>query len=291
MKIKTSAPGKLIILGEHAAVYGFPCIVLASDKRIYVEVEEFNGGSDIILAPGVKDIRFVKKTINLFRHKYSVTKKVRIKTYSDFSSTLGLGSSSAATVATIKALCKFYIIPLKKIDVFNLGYKTVLGIQKVGSGADIAASVFEGLIFYAKKGKLIKKLKNNQLPIITAYSGVKADTSELIFYVNKKYKNKKNHVEKIFKKIAELVVAGKKFIEREDFVNAGKIMTENHLLLKDLGVSNSKLDGLVSASLRAGAWGAKLSGAGGGDCMIALVSEPKRNAVNRAIVDGGGQIL
>lgn len=291
MKVNASAPGKVIILGEHGVVYGYPCIALAVNKKIYVEAEKFNGKSDLILAEGVKDVRFVEAAINLFRKKYSVKEKLRIKTYFDFSSKLGLGSSAAATVASIKALSKIYDIPLNKMDIFKLGYKTVLEIQKVGSGVDIAASVFEGTVLYDKKGISITRLKNKYLPITIAYSGVKADTSKLIYSVNKKYKNKKKETEKIFERIAELVLKGKKFIERENFVNTGKIMTENHQLLKTLGVSSFRLDTLVEAALEAGAWGAKLSGAGGGDCIIALAPSVKKRAVEIAIVKKGGIIL
>lgn len=68
-------------------------------------------------------------------------------------------------------------------------------------------------------------------------------------------------------------------------------MTANHILLKKMGVSTQKLDDMVQASINAGAWGAKLSGAGGGDCMIALVADGKRSAVEKAIGDVGGEII
>lgn len=291
MKTTASAPGKLFILGEHAAVYGYPCIVLAIDKKIHIEAEEIDYQSDIILTQGIKNTSFVEKVISLFGQEYDIKKKVRIKTDSDFSPKLGLGSSSAVTVATIKALSKLYKIPLTRTEIFKLGYKVVLEIQKVGSGADIASSVFGGTILYDKKGKVIKKIQNASLPMVVAYSGFKADTTKLIYSVNKKYKNRRNEIEKIFKNIAKLVWEGKKFIEKGDWKMIGKIMTENHLLLKDLGVSSLKLDSMVSVALEQGAWGAKLSGAGGGDCIIILVSEANREKVAKAIVKKGGQIL
>lgn len=68
-------------------------------------------------------------------------------------------------------------------------------------------------------------------------------------------------------------------------------MTQNHALLQQLGVSIQKLDEMVEVANRAGAWGAKLSGAGGGDCMIALVSDEKRDNVVRAIEKVGGEVI
>jgi mevalonate kinase len=68
-------------------------------------------------------------------------------------------------------------------------------------------------------------------------------------------------------------------------------MTNNHMILQKLGVSIPKLDSMVEEANKAGAWGAKLSGAGGGDCMIALVSEEKRDDVVRAIEKVGGEVI
>src|SRR3989339_340377 len=105
MNIKASAPGKLMLFGEHAVIYGYPCIVTTVSSRIYVEVEKTSGQFKID-APQVKDTRFVEETVKQFCEKYEVNNKILIKTFSDFSSKFGFGSSSAVTVATITALSK-----------------------------------------------------------------------------------------------------------------------------------------------------------------------------------------
>ncbi len=128
MKVKTSAPGKLMLFGEHAVVYNYPCIVTTVSPRIYVEAE-ITPGRFNIEAPQVKDLRFVEETVKLFNQKYKVDNNVLIKTYSDFSSQYGFGSSSAVTVATICALSKLYKIEISRQEIFNLGYKVTLSIQ------------------------------------------------------------------------------------------------------------------------------------------------------------------
>ena len=70
MKIKVSAPGKLMLLGEHAVVYGYPCIVTAVDKRLYVEAEIIDKKEDEIVTPQVKENRFVLETLAHFREEF-----------------------------------------------------------------------------------------------------------------------------------------------------------------------------------------------------------------------------
>src|SRR3989339_1555948 len=156
MNIKASAPGKLMLFGEHAVVYGYPCIVTTVSSRIYVEVEKSNEFK--IDAPQVKDLKFVQETVKLFCEKYKVDNKILINTYSDFSSEYGFGSSSAVTVATILALSKLYKIKISKKEVFDLGYKVTLNIQGVGSGFDIAAATFCGTLYFVTGGKIIEPL-------------------------------------------------------------------------------------------------------------------------------------
>ena len=178
MYIKASAPGKLMLFGEHAVVYGYPCIVTTVSSRIYVEVEKSEQFK--IDAPQVKDNRFVEETVKLFCEKYKVDNKLLIKTYSDFSSQYGFGSSSAVTVATILALSKLYKIKISDREVFDLGYKVVLNIQGVGSGFDIAVATFGGTLYFVTGGKVIEPLFIKNLSLVIGYSGVKANTAKLV---------------------------------------------------------------------------------------------------------------
>jgi len=282
MKVKASAPGKLMLFGEHAVIYGYPCIVTTVSSRIYVEVEKTSGQFKID-APQVKDTRFVEEAIKQFCEKYKVDNKILIKTYSDFSSQYGFGSSSAVTVATIKALGKLYEIEISKKEIFDLGYKVIRAIQKVGSGFDIASAVYGGTIYFVTAGKIIEQLSVKNLSLVVGYSGIKASTTQIVNNLKPDFK--------IFDEIKKIVEKAKISLVNSDWKRTGELMNQNHKLLQELRVSTEKLDRMCQVSVEAGAYGAKLSGAGGGDCMIALVSKDKKEQVENSIVNAGGEII
>ena len=291
MKIKVSAPGKLLLLGDHAVVYGYPCIVTAVDKRLYVEAEIINDSENKIIAPQVKESRFVLESIATFKEKFKIKASVKITTRGDFSHNVGLGSSSAVTVATFKALSLLFDSDISEREIFDLSYEVNLKIQGVGSGFDLAAANYGKTLYFIKGGKVIEPLHNEELPLVVGYSGVKADTPFYVRKVAEAFKSKLNKMDSIFKQIKDLVEKAKIAIEQKDLTSLGREMTQNHYLLQQLGVSVPKLDAMVEAAIKAGAYGAKLSGAGGGDCMIALVSPKKTSAVKKAIAHVGGEII
>ena len=291
MRIKVSAPGKLMLMGEHAVVYGYPCIVTAVDKRLYVEAEKIDEGEDKIVAPQVKESRFVLESIATFKEKFGISKSVKISTKGDFSHNVGLGSSSAVTVATFKALSLLFDVPMTNKQIFSLSYKVNLKIQGVGSGFDIAAATFGRTLYFVSGGKLIEPLHIDKLALVVGYSGIKADTPFYIRKVAEAFKNKKNEMDEVFKQINILVVEGKQYLNEKKYSSFGEKMTQNHKLLQKLGISIPKLDQMVEESIRAGAYGAKLSGAGGGDCMIALSPQNKILEIEKAIEKVGGEII
>ncbi|MBM3209656.1 hypothetical protein FJZ40_05225, partial [Candidatus Shapirobacteria bacterium] len=103
---EVSAPGKLMLLGDHAVVYNRPCIVTAVSARVRVMIEK-KPGHAAIEAPQVKNVRFVEEAISVFKRKYGVGDGFIIKTKSDFSCRYGLGSSSAVAIATLLSLSRF----------------------------------------------------------------------------------------------------------------------------------------------------------------------------------------
>ena len=290
-RIKISAPGKLMLFGEHSVVYKNPCLVTAVDKRLYVTIRVAKGKSDLIIAPQVKESRFVERALEFFKKKFSVNQAVEINTEGDFSNRVGLGSSSAVTVATFMALAHLFNIKISLRKLFDFSYQVSLSIQGTGSGFDIAAAVFGGIVYFVGEGKVIEPFKTNSLPLIVGYSGTKADTPTLIRQVAKKYRKNSSSVGIIFKDINRIVGQAKKAIMDFDLEEIGRLMTLNHHYLQELGVSTSKLDAMVLAANKAGAYGAKLSGAGGGDCMIALAPKEKINEIKKAITKVGGQVI
>ena len=290
MKVKASAPGKLMLFGEHAVVYNYPCIMTTVSSKVSVEAEKISSQLNID-NPQVKDNRFVEETVKLFCEKYKVDNKLLIKTYSDFSSQYGFGSSAAVTVATIRALSDLYKIKMSKKEIFDLGYKVVLNIQGVGSGFDIAAATYGGTLYFVTGGKFIEPLTVRDLYLVIGYSGIKADTTSVVNNLKLRIQNSKLKYKKIFESIKKIVEQAKVSLINSDWKKTGELMNQNHKLLQELGVSTEKLDKMCQAADDAGACGAKLSGAGGGDCMIALVPKDKIKVVELSIIKAGGEIL
>ena len=300
-RLTVSAPGKLMLLGEHAVVYNHPCLVTAVDQRMMATVELLDTPDFELEAEDVKifgykkplsqlglgDIpkgaKFVEIALKNINEKYPLKSGVKITTKSEFSSQFGFGSSSASTVCTVKAISELLNLNLNNKEIFDLAFKTVLDIQRKGSGFDVAAAVYGGTLYFVTGGKVIESLSIKSLPLLVGYSGVKADTVTLINKVKENFAGRESRIEEIYTSIAALVDEAKAAFIEEDLTKVGELMSKNQTYLSELGVSIEKLDDMIAATIKAGAYGAKLSGAGGGDCMIALAPEDKKQAVINAI--------
>lgn len=216
---------------------------------------------------------------------------IKVTTKSEFSSLFGFGSSSASTVCVIKALSEITGKKLSQKTIFERAYKTVLDIQGKGSGFDVAAAVYGGTLYYVIGGKVLKQIKIDSLPLIVGYSGVKADTVTLMNAVKETSNKYPKVVDGIYSEIETLVELGKKALLKQDWQAVGELMNLNQGYLAGLGVSTAKLEGMIFGARDAGAFGAKLSGAGGGDCIISLAPDAKKKAVENAIVSAGGEVI
>jgi mevalonate kinase len=307
MAVTASAPGKIMLFGEHAVVYGHPCIVTAVDQRVFVTVEK--NGEDVLHleAPdlglmaysktikdlGGKDVpkavAFVEMLYKRFLMKYPQDRGIIVKTRSDFSSSFGFGSSSAVTVAFAKALLSLYEIEMSNKELFDLCYAAVLDVQGVGSGFDLAAAIWGGTIFYEPPARIVEQVDIDGMAIIVGYTGVKADTATIVRMVGEMRRQEPIRVNGIMEEIAKISNEARQAIVDRDWEFLGTLMQQNQMLLRQLDVSTAKLEALIKVSQKAGAWGAKLSGAGGGDCMIAMAHLDKREAVETALRQAQGE--
>lgn len=307
--VSVSAPGKLMLFGEHAVVYNRPCIVAAVNQRIKLKASKISEPFFELEAPDVevsnykkplseiglgeipKGAKFVEIALRNFLEKYPQKQGVRFETVAEFKSTFGFGSSSASAVCTVKALSELFDVPLTNKEIFDLAYKTVLDVSGVGSGFDLAAAIYGGTIYFLTGGKVIKPLQIKSLPLVVGYTGIKADTPTIVKEIASKMDKKPDYYNNIFNNIKKIVLQAKDTLVSEDFKKVGELMDLNQGQLKKLGVSSKNLDSMIKAARNAGAYGAKISGAGVGDCMIALVSSKKKEKIENAIEKTGGQIL
>lgn len=265
--------GKLLLFGDFAVVYGQPCLVAAIDRYVTVKPVKKIG----------QESKFVAAARKMFAAKYGPV-DFGFKIHG-FSSQYGLGSSAAVTVAVVQAMFENKNIKVTKKELFNFCYQVVKQVQGVGSGFDLAAAIYGGVVYFVTGGKKIERLAVKELPLVVGYSGIKADTASMVSQAASKINNQ------FLSQSAKVVEQAKTALIKKDWAKAGELMSQNQQLLNQLEVSTPKLDELIQAALKAGAYGAKLSGAGGGDCMIALASDDKKPAVETAISQAGGQVL
>jgi len=306
--IKVTSPGKLILFGEHAVVHNRPCIVASVNHRMSVFLKKRTDRKIILNAPDIniqdytidinnldsfcpKKIKFVFTAISNFFKRYQVQSGLEIETKSEFSHQIGLGSSSAVVVSTIKGLSELFEVKISNEELFSLSYKTILDVQGVGSGFDIAAAIYGGVLFFLTAGKVIKPIMVKELPIVVGYTGIKADTPTLVRMVAEKLSNEPEKINRIFDKTEEIVHLAKNEIEKSNWEKIGQLMNSNQELLRELGVSSKELENLIAAALKGGAYGAKLSGAGGGDCMFAIANKKNLDNIKDAIEKAGGKIV
>jgi mevalonate kinase len=308
-QVKVTAPGKLMLFGEHAVVHGKPCIVTAVDQRVEITAS-FNGEDTLVVnAPQLgiqeyrkkvahlrdsempKQVSFIEAATLHFYLLYGLKKGLDITTYSQFSHTYGFGSSSAITIGTIRALSQLYQIPLTNKEIFDIAYQAVVDIQGVGSGFDLAAALWGGTLYFTKGAKIVRPLPLGYLPLVVCYSGVKADTPTLVRQIEELKRQQPGKIDNIFSAIEKITLQAEESLTKGDWPAVGQLMVDNHRWLEKLGVSTRKLEKLVKAALDNGAYGAKLSGAGGGDCMIALVEKKNKQAVEEALTKAGGLVL
>ena len=312
-KITVSAPGKLMLFGEHAVLYGRPCIVTAVGQRMKAIVELIDKPEFQLNAPDVevktykkpmdqlglgdipKGARFVeiaaKNFISHTRPGLTRLAGIKVTTNSEFNAQFGFGSSSASTVCVLKALSELTGAKLSNKAIFKLAFKTILDIQGKGSGFDVAAATFGGTLYYVIGGKVLKPLNLSSLPLIIGYTGIKADTVNLVKQVKERAEKFPKVIDDIYDSIAYLVNMAEKALLKGDFQTAGELMNFNEEYLAALGVSSGKLESMIHGARDAGAYGAKLSGAGVGDCMITLAPPGKVSAVKKAISKAGGVLV
>jgi mevalonate kinase len=307
---ETSAPAKIILFGEHFVVYNKPAILASVTKRIKVHAhlnnsKTINIKSDLGIEASYKESDFnIIKGANdsqtilypLYESARSVLSErhqilgLDILVNSEFPYGLGLGSSAASCVATVAAVDSLFHKPDKQY-VCDKAIKSERLIHNNSSGADCYISTFGGLMYYIKNTGFNKIFCRKDLSLIIGNTGIRHSTGALVSSVKKfkdengsLFNNLSRHAENICQDAFTAITKG-------DERKLGKLMRENHTLLQQIGVSNDKIDDLVNACVENGALGAKLTGAGGGGIMIALVPQEQKLKIISTIEKNGCECI
>lgn len=286
MQVTASAPGKAILFGEHAVVYGKPAIAMAINKRAYVEVLESKNNK---INVNIRDlgiighIDFDNEVVISDSPKKGILKYIleSLKRTHDGSGLEinievnipiggGLGSSAAVTVATITAVSKYNNINLKKSEISKYAHEVELEVQKSASPVDTTISTYGGLIYLSKDAKEIIPLNITQdIPVVIGYTDSRGNTGKLVESVRFRRDNYPEIINPIIDSIESLTEEAKKSILENDKKRIGELMNINHGLLDALGVNTKELSDMVYIARNKGALGSKLTGAGGGGSIVA----------------------
>jgi len=295
-----SAPGKIILCGEHAVVYGRPALAVPVTQVQATAVVEAASSGIWIRAPQIgleaemTDLASHHPLAALVRSvlatlAVSAPPPLRIQIESSIPVASGLGSGAAVSVAVIRALAAFLGQPLPDETVNALAYEVEKLHHGTPSGIDNTVVTYAQPVCFVK-GQAVERLRvGAPFTLVIGDSGIPAPTRDSVAAVRQLWEADPGRWEQVFDRIGQLVQQARRAIEDGDIPALGPLLDENHTLLQMLTVSSAGLDRLVNAARAAGAWGAKLSGGGRGGNMLALVPPALVNTVCEALQHAGAR--
>jgi mevalonate kinase len=303
----SSAPGKVYLFGEHAVVYGEPAIPCAVERRATVTAEprdddhirvetadlsldgftvEYGGPTDEppdvdVPAPLLRAaMGYVDAAVEQARDAVgddSVGFDITVE--SDIPLGAGLGSSAAVVVAGIDAATRACGVDLDAAEIAERAYRAEYEVQDgQASRADTFCSAMGGAV--RVEGDDCRTIDAPELPFVVGFDGGAGDTGELVAGV-RELRDEYDFVADTVTAIGDIVRTGEDMLAEADpdqppgedlLAELGGLLNFDHGLLEALGVSSRSLDAMVWSAREAGAHGAKLTGAGGGGCIVALDS-------------------
>ncbi|MBC8509344.1 MAG: mevalonate kinase [Anaerolineales bacterium] len=296
------APGKIILFGEHAVVYGQPAIAIPVHQvRANASVTpEINGDPGVvrIQAPNIDlDTRLDELNLDhpLAAAIEGVTASLGIsripactlRVTSTIPVASGLGSGAAVSVAVIRAMAGFLGQPMANEQVSKIAFEVEKIHHGTPSGIDNTVVTFAKPVYFVKGHPIETFNITNPFTIIIGDTGIASPTKETVGDVRLRWQANPKKFEAFFAAVGSITKSARAAIESGHPVRLGPLMNENHALLQEMGVSSPTLDRLVQAALDSGALGAKLSGGGRGGNMIALAATGNEKLISLAFKNAG----
>jgi mevalonate kinase len=304
MLVEATAPGKMILFGEHSVVYRGPAVVLAIDRRarvyaskrddtkVYVDADNlgFSGYFEGDVYHPVRgkawrgrNLAALNVAARMTMEHIGVESGVNLKVRSMIPIAVGLGSSAAVCVATVGAVERLFDAGLSVEDISELAFQGETIIHGRPSGVDNTVSAFGGVLSYERDVGIKHHNLESSMPFIIGNTRRKRSTRNMVEGVAALRERNPVLVDSVIDAMGGIAEEGLDALLSNDMRRIGDLMNINHGLLSAIGVSTMKLETLVHTARRNGALGAKLTGAGGGGCMIAVAEENRMSAVEKAI--------
>jgi mevalonate kinase len=320
-----SAAAKLILCGEHAVVYGRPAIALPLvGIRARVDIADGRTGSGITIHardlhrrwlvandPHGPISQLITSVLSYLQDQATPAPDLRVTISSPIPIASGMGSGAAVATAVVRALAGHLGRQLSPAEVSALVYASEQRFHGTPSGIDNTVIAYEQPIWYIRLPTTDHRPPTNDaaqwssvvgrqssptiepITIATPFTlligdtGVRSPTRLSVGEVRKRWQAEPARYQALFDHVGEIVTQAREVLEHGDIPALGPLLSQNHELLQQIGVSSPELDALVVAAQAAGALGAKLSGAGWGGVMLALVAPDTRARVAAALEQAG----
>ncbi len=284
MKSKASAPGKIILFGEHFVVYGVKAILCAINKRVTVTAEDIpenkiiikSSIGDLNLEPGtsISQVDFQLRPFYFLADKMIQKHEksgMRIAIDSEIPLGVGLGSSSACCVAGAAAISGVFSRPPKE-EILEMAIEAEKTIFPNTSGADCTVCTFGGIMQYDKQSGHSKIDSKPKFHLIIANSKIEHSTKDIVSNVKQFKEKNEERFSTLCKDESDLIEDALSCVKKNDLKGIGNNIMKNQEFLETIGVSNDKLRDMIKIA-NSSSFGAKITGAGGGGCIFALTDE------------------
>jgi mevalonate kinase len=275
--------GKIILFGEHFVVYGLPAIASAIGDKTIAKIEKAKKFELVDKRPATDGYKVTKKdemdrSMKLILDFMKIdTQKtpIKITLSGNLFCTSGIGASAAMATSIARAFSQYFNLSLNDEQVNRISYEGEKGSAGTPSGIDNTCATFGGLLWFEKNLKggenrmeLIKA--KHPIEIVLGNTGISQETKLVVEDVKKSREADLKRYEKIFSDYLKIVNEAKNVLESGDIGRLGKLMDDNHCLLKEMNLSCREAEEIISIAKANGAAGAKITGTGRGGYVILL---------------------
>jgi mevalonate kinase len=294
---RAAAPGKVILFGEHAVVYGRPALAVPvaqvravatvepGGAALAIEAVDLRRRYDLAAAAAHDPLALAARLVIGAGLSVPPAGVVRIESTIPIAS--GLGSGAAVCTALVRALAAALDLELSTAEVSAMVFETETVLHGTPSGIDNTVVAFEQPVYFVRGQPPVPLRVGKPFHLLVADTGRPSPTRRAVGDVRAAYEREPARLTALFDEIAGVVDDARRRIESGQPAALGPLMTRNQALLRGLGVSSPELDDLAARAVAAGALGAKLSGAGRGGNLLALVTPETAAAVGTALLAGG----